>query len=214
MGIAGPLHDVPLEYLQQRFTTVVKVQPRLAAAHAKLFTHVLSLLNHALGGHRQSRQSETPNSLLRAMKLWYILPALLHSQDGRVKRRERFASVARGDITLLLPWLMGYTHRASARRSNPAHETTDEAKFKRATPACRHPGGVTVATRSVLAERRAPGSEATWDRIRRNSTMKIKPLSPRQQRQRWKHVALIRREEVVPSGARKESLTLRSPSRS
>ena len=131
MGIAGPLHDVPLEYLQQRFTTVVKVQPRLAAAHAKLFTHVLSLLNHALGGHRQNRQSETPNSLLRAIKLWYILPALLHSQDGRVKRRESLASVERGGITLLLPRQMGYTRRASARRSDPAHEATDEARFKR-----------------------------------------------------------------------------------
>ncbi|CAN0558302.1 unnamed protein product, partial [Laminaria digitata] len=81
--------------LEQRFITVVKVQPRLATAHAKLFTHVLGLLNHALGEHRQERQSETPNSLLRATKWWYILPALLHSQDGRVTRRESFASVER-----------------------------------------------------------------------------------------------------------------------
>ena len=106
LGIAGPIDDVSLEDIEQRVITVVKVQLRLANAHAKLFTHVLDLFNHALGEHRQDRQSETPTSLLRAITLWYILPALLHSQDGRVTRRERFASVERGDITVLLPWLM------------------------------------------------------------------------------------------------------------
>ena len=106
LGTAGPIDDVSLENLEQRYITVIKVQPMLVTAHAKLFTYVLGLLNHALGEHRQDRQSETPNSLLRAIKLWYILPALLHSQDGRVTRRERFASVERGDITVLLPWLM------------------------------------------------------------------------------------------------------------
>ena len=148
------------------FTTVVKVQPRLATAHAKLSTHVLVLLNHALGEHRLSRELETPSSLLRAIKLWYILPALLHSQDGRVKRRERFASVERGDITLFLPWMMEYTRRASARRSDPAPELTVEAKFKRASSACRHPGGVTVAARSLLAEPRASSNEVTWEQVR------------------------------------------------
>jgi len=69
LGIAGPLDDVPLEDLQQRFVTVVKVQSRLATAHAKLITHVLGLLNHALGEHRPHRQSETPTSLLRSIKL-------------------------------------------------------------------------------------------------------------------------------------------------
>ena len=114
---AGPLDDIPLEDLQQSFATIVKVQPRLATAHAKLVTHVLCLLNHALGDHRQSTQPETPQSLLRSTKLWYILPALLHSQDGRMKRRERFASAERGDLTFLLPWLMEYTRRTSTRKA-------------------------------------------------------------------------------------------------
>ena len=61
---------------------------------------------------------------------------------------------------------MGYTHQASARRSNPAHDATGEAKFKRASSACRHRGGVTIAARSLLAEPRAPGSEATWERVK------------------------------------------------
>ena len=46
----------PVEDLEQRFTIVVKLQPRLATAHAKLHTHVLSLLNQSLGKHRQNRR--------------------------------------------------------------------------------------------------------------------------------------------------------------
>ena len=56
LGIAGPLDDVPLEDLQQRFVAVTKVQSRFVTAHAKLITHALGLLNHALEEHRQNRQ--------------------------------------------------------------------------------------------------------------------------------------------------------------
>lgn len=127
---------------------------------------MLGLLSQALGQHRQNRESKTPNSLLKAIKLWYTLPALLHSHDGPVKRRERFVSVDRGDITLSISWLMGYTRRASGRRSIPAHETTVEAKFKRASSAGRHPGCVTMAARSLLVDPRSNGSEATWQRVK------------------------------------------------
>ena len=41
LGIAGPLDNVSLEQLQQRFIAVVRAQPGLATAHAKLLTHVL-----------------------------------------------------------------------------------------------------------------------------------------------------------------------------
>ena len=78
LGIAGPLDDVSLEQLQQRFITVVRVQPGLPTTHAKLLAHVLGLLNHVLGAHRANRHSETPISLLRAIKLWYIVSAMLH----------------------------------------------------------------------------------------------------------------------------------------
>ena len=115
--------DVLLEDIEQLFTIVVKVQPRLATAYAKLFTHVLSILNHALGDYRQRRQSETPNSLLKAFKFLYILPALLHSQDGRV-RRERFTAVERGDITRLLPWLMRY--KTAGHRRNVVTQPTKQ----------------------------------------------------------------------------------------
>ena len=51
LGMAGLFDDIPLDGLQQRFVAGVKVQPKLTTAHAKLMTHVLGLLNHALGEH-------------------------------------------------------------------------------------------------------------------------------------------------------------------
>ena len=78
-----------------------------------------------------------------------------------MKRRERFASAERGDLTLLLPWLMEYTRRTSTRQIGQARGETDADMFKRALSACRHRGGVTVAARSFLAKPRAPGNEET-----------------------------------------------------
>ena len=89
-----------------RFITVVKVQPNLATTHAKLITHSLGLANHALEAQRPSESPNTPNSLLRALKLCYIPPALLHSPDGRMSRAERFNSAERGDLATILPLLM------------------------------------------------------------------------------------------------------------
>lgn len=80
-------------------------------------THLLGFFNYAFGEHRQNRESETTHSLLKAITMWYIVPALLHSQDGRVKRHERFAPAERGEITLRLPWLMEYTRRASIAKA-------------------------------------------------------------------------------------------------
>ena len=81
----------------------------MAAAHACLSIHVLGIPNHALGNHSLNWDSATPNSLLRAIKLWYLIPALLHSPDGRFKRRQRFALVESGIIVFLLPWVMALT---------------------------------------------------------------------------------------------------------
>ena len=98
--------------------------------------------------------------------MWYILPALLHSQDGRRKRRESFASAERGDLTLSLPWLMEYTRRTSTRQIGQAREETDADMFKRASSACRYRGGVTVAARTILAKPRAPENEEMWERVK------------------------------------------------
>ena len=113
LGIAGPLDDVPLEDLQQHASSLLSTCSRAWLLPTTSFiTHVLGLLNHALGEHRQTIQPVTPQSPLRSMKQWYILPALQRSQDGRKKRRERFSFAERGNLTLLLPWLTKYTRRS------------------------------------------------------------------------------------------------------
>ena len=98
----------------------------------KLITHSLGLVNRALGAHRPSESPNAPNSLLRALKLWYILPALLHFQDGRMSRTERFKSAEREDLTMILPWLIEYTEGTATRLRGPAREATDATKFERA----------------------------------------------------------------------------------
>ena len=115
-GIGPPLDAVSLENLGQRFATGKTVQLQLAGAHARLSVHVLGILNHAMGEHRPNRDSATPSSLLRAIKIWCLMPALLHSPDGRMKRRQRFALVESGDIVLPLPWLIAYTRREDLRQ--------------------------------------------------------------------------------------------------
>ena len=140
-----------MDDLRQRFATGKKVQPQLAGAHARLSIHVLGILNHAMGEQRPHRASVTPNSLLRAIKLWYLMPALLYSPDGRIKRRQRFALVESGDIVLLLPWVMAFTRGGDSRPRDAAHEASEEAKLERASSACRDAGGVKVVARNLLA---------------------------------------------------------------
>ena len=149
-----------------RFITVVKLKSNLATAHAKLITHSLGLVNRAFGAHRPSESPTTPNSLSRALKLWYILPALLQSQDGRMSRTARFKSAERGDLTTILPWLVEYTEGTATCLRGPACEATEAAKFERDSSAGRHQGGITVAARGLLAEPRAPGNEATWTTLK------------------------------------------------
>ena len=145
--------------------------------------HVLGLLNHALRDHRQITQSETPNSLLGSIKLWYILPPILHL----VKRPKRLSSAERCDLTLLLPpYLMECTRQTLTRQSGQAREVTDANTLKRASSACHRPGGVTVVARSFLAEPRAPGSEETWERSKAKSPEEDQTsVSEAQQRKRW-----------------------------
>ena len=79
------------------------------------------------------------------------MPALLHSPDGRIKRRQRFALVESGDIVLLLLWLMAFIRGGDSRQRDAAQEASDEEKLKRASSACSRAGGVKVAARNLLA---------------------------------------------------------------
>ena len=83
-----------------------------------------------------------------------------------MSRTERFNFVERGDLTTNLPWLMEYTEGTPTRLRGPAREATDAVKFERAASACRHQGEITVAARSLVAEPRAPGNEATWTTVK------------------------------------------------
>ena len=86
LGVGPPLDAVPLDDLQQRFVTGEKLQLQLAGAHARVSIHVVGMLNHTMGEHRPNRESVTPNSFLRAIELWYIVPARLHAPHDRIKR--------------------------------------------------------------------------------------------------------------------------------
>ena len=110
-----------------------KGQQQLPGVHARLSVHVVGILNHDMGEHRPNWDSATPNSRLRAIKLLYIMPPLLHSPDGRIKRRQRFALVESGDIVVLLPWLMAYTRQRDSRQRESADEV--EAKLERESSA-------------------------------------------------------------------------------
>ena len=126
----GPLDAVSLEDLGQRFATGKKLQPQLSGAHVRLSGHILGIRTMLLGEHRPNRDSATPISLLRAIKLWYLMPALLHSPDGRIKRRQKFPLVGSGDIVLLLPWLMAFTRGGDSRQRDAAQEDSEEEKLR------------------------------------------------------------------------------------
>ena len=60
---------------------------------------------------------------------------------------------------------MEYT-KARRPRSREATQATPEDKYKWASQACRHSGGVKDAARLLLAEQASPGNEATWEHLR------------------------------------------------
>ena len=91
------------------------MQPQLAGAYARLSVHVLGMLDHAMKEHRPNREAAPQKSLLRAIKLWYIIPAMLHSPDRQATRRQRVLLAESGEIVLLLPLLMVFTRRGDSR---------------------------------------------------------------------------------------------------
>ena len=120
------------------------------------------IANHAVGKHRPNRYSATPTSLLRAIKLWYTVSALLHSPNGRVKRRHKFAFAESGDVVLLFPRLTAYTRRGNSRQRDDAQEDSEEEKLAPASSACRHAGGVKVAAPNALTEPHTEDNQQIW----------------------------------------------------
>lgn len=166
-GIGPALDAVSMDDVTFRIHTVKKIPPWLASEHARLQTHVLQLVvKQPSESSRPPPATGTPPSTLRVIKLWYLLPGLLHSFDGRVTRKARYEALKRGDISSILPWLMEYTKARRPRSRGAAQEATPEDKYRRAPQACRHSVGVKDATRALLAEQPSPGNDATWERLR------------------------------------------------
>ena len=107
-----------------------------------------------------------PNSLLRSIKLWCLLPALFYSPYRWIKRRQRFAFVENEDIMLLLSWLMmAHTRRGDSRQRDATQEASEEAKLERASSECLHAGRVKVAASNLLAKPRSAGNEEAWNTL-------------------------------------------------
>lgn len=69
-------------------------------------------------------------------------------------------------ISMLLPRLMGHTDATAARRRKTAVAPSEETTSRKASSTCGHKRGVTTATRVLLAEESAPGTEATFTKVR------------------------------------------------
>ena len=126
---------------------------------------MLGILNHDIGEHWQNRNSATPSSFPPAIKLWYLMPVLLHSPDGRIKRRQRFVLVESADIVFLLPWLMVFTRGGDSMQRHAAQEASEEEKLEKAPSACSQVRRVKVTARNVRAEPRSAGNEETWNTL-------------------------------------------------
>ena len=97
LGIGPPIVIVSFDDLGQRFAAGKST----AAVGWRTRTPGGSHAWHPQASYRPNRDSATPNSLLRAVKLWYLMPTLLHSMDVRIKSRQRFTLVDGGDRVLL-----------------------------------------------------------------------------------------------------------------
>ena len=62
------------------------------------------ILNLGIGEHRPTRNSATPKSPLWTIRYEHLMPTVLDSSDGWIKRRQSFTVVESGDVVLLLPW--------------------------------------------------------------------------------------------------------------
>ena len=166
-----------------------------------LFTEVLGL-NHALGEHRRNRQSETPTSLLRSIKLWYIFTALLHSQDDRVKRHERSASAERGDLTLLPPVVNGACPSNIDKGEWPSPRSDGRWYVKEGVISMPSRGGERGSAQPPRGTARGRGATKRRSECKQSSRRRVRPPSLKQQRQRCQQVPSTQQKGVVPGGAR------------
>ena len=135
-------HSMPvsLNDLGQRVASGKTTQPLLAIAHARLSVDAPGILNHAMREHRPKWESAIPNSILRAIKVRYLIPGT--SPAPLTGRAETQATEVRAG--------------GERGHSTPAPMADSVNQYPDA-------GGVKVAARTLLAEPRSAGSEETWN---------------------------------------------------
>lgn len=87
----------------------------------------------------------------------------LFLDDGRASRRDRFLAVKKGEIPVLLLWLIGYIDAAGARRRGATEDLLENKAFEKASAACWHKREASIAARALLAQDQALVTEDTFD---------------------------------------------------
>lgn len=122
-----PLDTISRDNLQQRFATGKNNGPRWQAYTRAPDVHGLGIINHAPKEYRTNRDLAMPKSILRVTRLWYILPALLYSADGSIKKRQKVMLAESGNVVLHLPWLMKYTGQGDTSKQYTIQEASEGA---------------------------------------------------------------------------------------
>lgn len=88
----------------------------------------------------------TRRSLLRIVKLYYLLHALLLSPDGRASNRDHFGALECVKIPALLTWLNAYTDVMATRQRRDTVDPQDDATFEQTAAAIRFKLGATTVS--------------------------------------------------------------------
>lgn len=123
---------------------------------------MLDIRNHAKGELLPNRASATLNSLLRAIKVWYIVPALFKEPNGRIKRRQRFMLTESGEYSPRAPVSDGVNEERGFEAAGCRPRRFGEMSSRTGAVSVSHSGGVRTAARTVLEDSCSGGNEGTW----------------------------------------------------
>ena len=102
-------------------------------------------------------------NLERATKLLYITPALLQLSDGRCSRQGRHNEYEKGNLAVLIDWLILFVGRT--RHKSP--EDTPEARRQRASKLAHEREGITKAASALTSPAAAPRDTNTVETLLR-----------------------------------------------
>jgi hypothetical protein len=135
---------------------------------AQLLTHAVRLFRAAMTradvarGRAHHDVLAAASELDRAIKLLYLLPSLLYSSDGRLRRQQRVGLLARGDLGTLVQWQIQYARvRASTVQSDDP--PSDAALQAAAAAATAYAGGVHKGAQLLTGEERTPRTITTFE---------------------------------------------------